>query len=260
MPRFAAVRKALVDALSGPRVVFHHVAKTAGSSVAQALRIRYAVSFAGFPSLPTYSAIQALHPADDEISITQKVDSFQEYALLYHMYNDTRCISGHVRFSNVAFEKFSSNYKFITTLRDPVELMISLFFFETRLAEPIWQVPSDIERYLEIPRVQLHGASYSYFYSGLPSDSDPRTPAAIERSKANLGLFSAVGFVDDMEGFQRQLRERIGLRLRIGHANKSKASSSERASIITPDIRRKIEAISAPNIEIYEFAKQKLAR
>ncbi len=62
-----------------------------------------------------------------------------------------------------------------------------------------------------------------------------------------------------MPRFECRLREILGVRLRVGHANKSKADSSERDNTITPAIRREIEALSTPNNEIHAFAKPELA-
>lgn len=259
MPRFEQSRKLLVDALSGPRIVFHHVPKCGGTSVAQALRVRYAISFGGFPTRPTYRAVEALHPEEDEMGATKLVDEFQHYSLLFYLYKDVRCVAGHVRFSSTAYEKFSDSYKFVTTLRDPIKLIESAFFYETKRTNHLWEVPKNIEAYIERPQAQLLGASYSYFFSGLPANSEPQSTESIELAKANLKLFDAVGFVDDMSSFQEQLRRNCGLRLRIGHANKSGASSAER-SVITPAVRKKIEKLCAANLEIYEFAKNELSK
>lgn len=81
----------------------------------------------------------------------------------------------------------------------------------------------------------------------------------VERAKTNLQLFSAVGVTENMADFEQRLQKLLGIRLRIGHANRSRVSDRERRETITPDVRRKIEELSAPNIEIYEFAKRHLA-
>ncbi len=256
MPRFAVIRKAVVDTLSGPRLVFHHVAKCGGTSVAQALRLRYAVSFAGFPSLPLYRTVGALHPDVDEVRRAQLVDDFQEELLLYHLFNDVRCLSGHVRFSELAYRLFAPGYKFITTLRDPISLMISHFFFQPQRPADLWTNVMDIDSYLAGAEARELGAIYSYFFNGLPTDADPRSPEAVARAKQNLGRFAAIGFVDDMAGFQRKLREEVGLRIRIGVANRSPASRAERASVITPEVRKRMEELSATNLEIYDFARR----
>jgi hypothetical protein len=68
-----------------------------------------------------------------------------------------------------------------------------------------------------------------------------------------------VGFVDDTSGFQRQLTELLGVRLWIGHANRSKASQIERTAL-TQELRSRIQEISSANIEIYNFARRLFAK
>jgi hypothetical protein len=260
MPRFEQARKFTVDLLSGPRVVFHHVPKCGGTSIAQALRLRYAVSFAGFPTPPIYRAVMATEPAADEASRARLVDEFQERLLLYYLYSDIRCIAGHVRFSQVAHNLFSKSYKFVTTLREPVSMMISHYFFLPRRSAEIFTSVDDIDAYLESEEARHFGAVYPYYFNGGSAHDEPWSDAAMCKAKKNLRLLDVVGFVDDIPRFQRQLRDHVGLRLRIGHANRSVASREDRKSVITPTVRRRIEELSAPNIEIYEFAKRELQR
>lgn len=256
---FAWARNRLIEVVCGAPVVFHHVPKCGGTSIARKLRVHYALSFAGFPSEPTYAALESLHPGEDDNELPKRVIEFREIQLLYYLFCSYRCLSGHVRFSNVAFDKFSQSYKFITTLREPVNMLISSYFYDSKQINPRWKVEDDIESYLEGPRARIFGAIYSHFFSGLPHDNDPCTRESVDLAKENLSRFAAVGLVEDMAGFERKLREVLGIRLRIGHENRSRVSDAERREAITPVIRRKIEELSAPNIEIYEFAKRHLA-
>lgn len=260
MPRFARTRKLFVDALSGPRVVFHHVPKCGGTSVAQALRIRYAISFAGFPTPPILNSIRTLNPGIGEQDRARLVDHFQERLFLFYLFHDIRCIAGHVRFSATAHDTFSKSYRFITTLRDPVSMMISHYFFQRKRPDDLFTNVFDLDAYFDTWEARELGSLYSYFFSGAPIAEDPSSAKSIALAKENLARFDAIGFVDDIPGFQRQLREAVGLRLRIGHANKSVASQSELTEIVTPAVRRRMEEMSAPNIEIYEFARRELAR
>ncbi|MEZ5861307.1 MAG: hypothetical protein R3D28_20405 [Geminicoccaceae bacterium] len=54
--------------------------------------------------------------------------------------------------------------------------------------------------------------------------------------------------------------EILGVRLWVGHANKkSNAKQNGDSVLMTPTIRRKIEALSTVNFEIYETARTSLA-
>lgn len=247
----------LTNATCGHRVVFHHVPKCGGMSVRRALRLRYASSQTGFGSDPVYRALEAMHPDEDLTSISRRVAGYREIQLLHFLFNDKRCISGHVRFSNKAYELFAPRYKFVTTLRDPVELMVSSYRYSAGLEIDRWRATGDLEAYIETERAQVFASMYSDFFSGLPCAADARSRESIERAKANLAKFSVVGLTEDMVAFQEQLRAALGIRLWIGHVNRSRV---DRGEALAPRLRARIEEMSAPNIEIYEFARRELAK
>jgi len=259
MQRFVRIRRGLTDLLTGPRVIYHHVPKCGGTSVARALHIRYAVSFAAFPTLPVYRTIRNLHPQADDAERDRLVDLFQERLLLFYLHQDARCVAGHVRFSEVAHTRFSPAYAFITTLRDPVSLMISNFFFQARRPAEFWTTVDDIEAYLESAEARAIGGIYSHYFNGLPPGTDPHEQAAVRRAKQNLERLDLIGLTDDIPDFQRRLRQDLKIRLRIGYANRSKAPRGEKASIITPAVRRRIEELNATNLDIYDFVRSELA-
>ena len=245
----------LTNATCGHRVVFHHVPKCGGTSVRRALRMRYALSYTGFGSDPVYRALEAMHPEDDRTSISGRVTDYREIQLLHFLFADIRCISGHARFSNKAHELFANKYKFVTTLRDPVSLMISSYTYSARLEIDRWRAAGNFEEYLETDRAKDFGSLYSHFFSGLARADNPHSKHSIERAKENLAKFSVVGLVEDMSSFQQQLHGALGIRLRIGHTNRSRVDRDE---AVAPGLRAKIEEMSAPNIEIYDFAKREL--
>ena len=259
MSRIAALRNTLVDVFAGPRLVFHHVAKCGGTSVQEALHRRYAVSFAGFPSVPLHNTISALNPGIDESHRGHLVDEFQEKLLLFQLNRDVRCLAGHVRFSETAFNHFNEKYKFITTLREPASFLISHFFYQPNRPSEIWRNFTNINEYLDAAEERNFGAYYSYFFNGLPPSADPHSDKAITLTKENLRRFTVIGFVDDMTKFQRKLRDRVGVRLRIGIANKSRVDKSAQESIITPSVLQRIRKISATNYEIYNFARREFS-
>lgn len=184
---------------------------------------------------------------------------FREKQLLCFLFDDVRCIAGHVPFCETAYDLFKERYKFITTLRDPVSLIISLFFYDSTTSEDRWRFHGNIEEFPETPRAALFGTAYAHFFSGLPPDHDPQSRAVIERAKANLGKFTVVGLVDNMAGFERRLRDSLGIRLRIRHLNKARVADAERVRVVTNDVRRKIEALSTVNLEIYDYARRHVA-
>lgn len=260
MANWRAMEKRLSDRLCGHRVVFHHVPKCGGTSVNQALRMCYLTSYSSIRTvLPIYRAMELLYPDSAPEETTYKTSDFREQLLLMYLFADRRCISGHVRFSKKAQEKFKDTYKFITTLRNPVSLYISTYFWNATSPQSKWKIDQGIEAFLDTPRARDFGSHYADYFSGLPPRTDPTSRASIEAAKENLRKFAVVGMVEDMAGFERQLRRELGTRIRIGHQNKARVSDGARSQAVTPEIKRKIEDLCAANLEIYEFARREFA-
>lgn len=245
----------VTDLICGNRVVFHHVPKCGGTSVYRALRLSYPTSYHIIDIASIYNAIEALNPTATPDEIVHKTIRFREHQLLMLLHADCRCIAGHVRFSNVAYDKFSPKYTFVTTLRDPVDFFVSMFLFNVSGDQQRWKIDQDVQAFLDTPRAASFGATFASFFSGLPSEVDPASPESIEAAKENLRKFAVVGMTDDMPGFERRLRSLLGVRLRIGHQNKARVERSERVELVDPTVVRKIEQLSAANMEIYEFAR-----
>jgi hypothetical protein len=239
--------------LLGERVVFHHLPKCGGTSIRKALRNSYPFSYAAYGSDPAYRTFETLHPDQtlDQLAVT--VTEFRQVQLLYFLYRDFKCISGLCPFSNIAYSNFGNKYKFVTTIREPVSLMTSIYNYDRYMSRDRWRTELPIEAYLETPRAARFGAIYSEFYSGLPPTSDPFAAEAIAAAKLNLLKFTVVGFVEDMAGFQRRLRSALNTRIRIGRHNVARTNAIERSKSLALELRQKIEDLSRVNIEIYDY-------
>jgi hypothetical protein len=244
--------------LSGEHVVFHHLPKSGGTSIKRALHLAYPLSFTAFGSLPAYRAMDTLFPGSNNEFIAKQIRDFREKQLLTFMFQDIRCIAGHVEFSNKAYDTFHDRYKFVTTLREPVASLISAYYYDLRNPHDRWRHDLSLEAYLETPRAIQFASSYATFFNGLPSDKDSTSRESVEAAKANLRKFTVVGLVEDMPGFERRLCEVLGVRLRIGRHNTAKVSSSERVRCLSASTRKKIETISTANEEIYHHVRMSL--
>ena len=249
----------LTNATAGHRVVFHHMAKCGGTSVSRALRRRYLLSYAGFTSEPIYRAMETFHPDATQMELIDRVRMFRQQLLLQHLFSDVRCIAGHVHFSEAAYDLFNDKYAFITTLRDPVDLLLSSFRYDKKQTIDRWQTNLTLEAYLETERATFFGCAFAHFYSGIPILPEPDQSALVDRAKSNLQKFALIGFTDDMPAFARRLRRLLGVRLSIGHENRTRTGRASSSDSVAPHIRRRIEAISEANLEIYEYARNKLS-
>nr|WP_281271246.1 sulfotransferase family 2 domain-containing protein [Jannaschia seohaensis] len=245
----------MLDRALPQRFVFHHVPKCGGTSVGRALRKRYLLSQATVVPESSFRAFEAFTGRSDRERMLVDVLDLREQMLLYLMYEDVRCISLHVRFSEVAYDRFRERYKFITILRDPAARFLSHYNWSFDKPNAHARIEEPLEEFLTTDRARQMGASYSEFFSGLPSDADFGSAEAIERAVLNLKKFSAVGRLDDLDGFRAQLRDRLGIRVRIGHENRGgKGRSSLTLSDLAPETKAEIQRICAPDIAVYERA------
>ncbi|MEW8400368.1 MAG: sulfotransferase family 2 domain-containing protein [Candidatus Thiodiazotropha sp.] len=246
------LHKKLADATIPQRVVFHHVPKCGGTSVGRALRRRYLLSQGTVTPESSFRAFEAFSGRDDREQMLVDVLDLREQMLLYLLYEDVRCVSLHVRFSEPAHNMFREKYKFITILREPVSRFVSHYFWSHGKQHAHARIDEPIEEFIETERAKKLGATYAEFFCGLPKDVDFTSDDAIEAAISNLKKFDVVGRLNDLPAFADNIKRQLGVNLRIGHENRSRRSSTEVKSAISPEIKQKIEELCRPDIKIWE--------
>jgi hypothetical protein len=245
-----SVHVKLLNKLTPQRVVFHHVPKCGGTSVGRALRKRYLLSQSTVTPESSYRAFEAFTGRSDRQKMLVDVLDLREQMMLHQLFEDVRCVSLHVRFSDVAYSRFSDNYKFITVMRDPVSRFISHYYWSYGKPHAHARIEEGFDEFLETEHARRLGATYVEFYSGLSKDSDMRSEAAINQAIKNLHSFSAVGRLDDLSDFEMQLRKELGVKISIGHENKRTKIKKELE--LTPEQVEKVNALCAPDIAVWE--------
>jgi hypothetical protein len=166
MSIFQRAHLAVTNATCGNPVVFHHVPKCAGTSIERALRLRYAASYATFDLRSIYSAAEALYPNSSLNALDKLTAEFRSTEFIAYLYQDVKCIAGHIYFSSLAFEKFSNKYKFITVLREPVDFFISFFYQLTKAKKMYWSVGMPLDEFVDTDQARLFGQFYALYFSG----------------------------------------------------------------------------------------------
>ena len=248
-------RQGVADRLLQQRFVFHHVPKCGGTSIGRAFRKRYLLSQATVSPESSFRAYEAFTQREDRERLLVDVLDLREQMLLYHLFSDIRCISAHVRFSEVAYARFGGRYKFVTILREPVRRFVSHFNWSHGRPGAHAEITADFDEFLETERAMRMGAIYCEYFSGLPKDADLRSEAAIHRARTNLERFDVVGRLEDLGAFTKAIRANLGFRVHIGHENKDPTRG---AGVSVDQLScaqvAKVEALCAPDLAIWEAA------
>lgn len=251
--RARQLNQAFLDRVAPQRFVFHHVPKCGGTSVARALRKRYLTSQATVKPEPSFRAFQAFSGRHDTEEMLIDVVDLRKQMMLYLLYDDIRCVSLHVPFSDTAHRLFHDKYKFVTILRDPVERFVSHYNWSSRRPGSHGHIPESFDNFLTTKRARRMGAEYVEIFADLPSDADLRAPEAVVAALNNLSKFDVVGRLDDLGGFSDALHRELRIRVRIGHENKAHESRSLVAGAdLSPEQIHALEEICAPDIAIWQ--------
>lgn len=247
------------------RIFFQHIPKCGGTSVGRAVRAQYhrfdfragrsvsqldveaanrAATLRGGGS-PTWNL------ADDRVLLKARED-----LLLYELGRGMNFyVGGHFPFSEAAYEEFGGAYAFLTMLRNPVDRWISSYLHRRRNPNPKFRVESAPEAYLESDFGRSQGRELVKYLGGGPA-ADGESPAeGVDRAKRNLHRYAVVGVLERLDRFAADFRERFGRSLPVGHLNRGPAPPDP--GIFGPALRRRIEAVCQPDLEVYAFARER---
>ncbi len=249
------------------KILYYHIPKCGGTSIRKALKSCYLDWDPRNQShLFILNAGASFHAAQKSVDQNLSIDTADDYSvlklreslLLYNLYQSKiKFISGHFAFSETAYQSFSDQYSCITILRDPVERWISSYFFNTFKKDDHRKIRLEIDEYLQSDFSRAQGYEYAKFLGGINPTSDYSSAQAIDRAKENLQKFRLVGFLEYMDIFVQNFEKTFGRRLTIEALNKNPKQSGFRDSIITAEVREKIEELCKPDVEIYQYAMKK---
>lgn len=245
------------------KIVFHHIPKCGGTAIRLAIRNRYLklrlLPLRGLVGIDAVAS--ALSATDRTENIPDnawddfKIMQFREKLLLYFLnIPSTRYISGHMTVSNYALQKFSGKYAFITVLRDPVRRWESEYFYNKYKLSNHRKINVNILEYMNSESGRSQGYEYVKFLGGARSCGDYTSRNAINRAKENLDKLDLVGFLEYQEDLISRFKERFGVVLRIPRNINVNPAPNIKKTIVTPEIKERIELMCQPDREIYQYA------
>jgi hypothetical protein len=249
------------------KVFFMHLPKTGGRSVEEALKNRLRtlaydekVKYARYDSIAAASMSNLLYGYDFSKGNSNDYE-MQRFGIEYLAYMMNKpmieCISGHICFDERIYQKYHGKYKFITMLRDPVKRFLSMFFYikyRTVRGEgrKRLDISDSLENYIKSKHALQQGYEYVKHYGGISEDSDYYiSDIAVIKAIENLRKFDVVGILEDMESFQKNINNKIGIDLSVGVKNVTPASHQQILSEIHHDLLGEIRSICAQDYRIY---------
>lgn len=266
-----SVKLRISNHLTGPlsqKVFFVHLHKCGGTSVAKAVRtcyrtldLRQEKNLVSINASASLDAAMMHNPFEKNVKndyysdpqIIHQVLTYREELLLYYMCNDAvKYVSGHFGFSSTIHKYFSGQYAFITLMRDPVDRIISLYYYNRYHSNAKCGF-SDLKSYLKLRGEQNRGY-YVRMLGGLAADRDYTSRDAIARAKQNLHKFALIGCLEYLEDFIQRFECQFHQKLRVRKLNQSPRPLNIREE--TENMRTEIEKICSADIEIYNYVRK----
>lgn len=228
------------------RFFFVHLQKTAGTSLIRRVQ-------AQFPMRAVYPNGSDGDIVASVISVDHLLDRWAARG------DDIRFVGGH--FPLCVTELLGGGFTTLTLLRDPLERTLSYLRHHRERTE------ADAALSLEAvydDEFRFHGLVHNHMTKMLSLSPDEMDAGALtrvdfdrerlERAKRRLAQVDAVGVQDDFEAFCDELSRRYGWRL----GDPVRMNVTEPAEP-TPELRERILADNADDVELYRFARELIA-
>jgi hypothetical protein len=222
-------------------LIFIHIPKTAGSTLNKIIKSQ-------FPNKSVFK-VDGLK-GDKSIEELRKLDKKER--------NKIRCVTGHMNFGVHKYLPRPSNY--ITVLRNPVDRLISLYYFILRQTEhPLHEsIVSNNLSLEDFVNSDLASLNLYNVQTRMLSGSKVKPEAQLNLAKKNLQKsFIAVGLTEKFDLSLQLFSEKLGWQVNQ-YTSVNVTQNRPQKSDIPQHIIQLIEEKDSLDMELYEFAERLL--
>ena len=246
------MRRRVATSRVSEKIFFLHIPKCGGTSVDAAISEVY-----GWKSclrLDSAASRKASEARNEDLML------YRNKLLQYFMEQEgLRFISGHFVFDSELHNRYSSQWRYITLLRDPVQKYLSQYYYNfQKQNREHFGIEESLERFVDSVEGVRLGQDMVQKITGearVTTDGSAGRKDQIEKAIRNIEKFHLVGILEDLHRFENDFKEIFGASLHIKKMNRNSGKNKQQ---ISPVIKNKIENLCRPDTALYEHVKKML--
>ena len=170
-----------------------------------------------------------------------------------------RYISGHFVFDPDLYNRYGSQWRYITLLRDPVEKYLSQYFFNRQKHDKEhFGIEASLERFIDSEEGVRLGQDMVQKISGralVTTEGSSERKSHVEQAIQHIEKFHLAGILEDLPKFEADFKKRFGVSLHIKKMNRNSGNGKQQISAAT---KKKIESLCQPDVALYQHVKKML--
>ncbi|SHG25626.1 Sulfotransferase family protein [Microbulbifer donghaiensis] len=231
-----------------PRIYFCHIPKSAGSSIASAIRdqVYSRHNLDGF-NIDPRASLRAGKVTENSLMQAREVILAYNLSVKANFFG-----KGHCYCRPGLIKEFASQWNFITVLRNPIDRWISEYVYNTYKQGDWTKNDLPLNEYLESRKAEAGGQQLIRYFSNysLNFRSSPRDH--IDEALENLSRFAIVGTMENLDTWADELMKKFSFEIKLPSINKSPSNQAVEQIRSNPAVMRKIEDLCRHDLELYD--------